>query len=166
MKTTVEINETNFENEVLLSNQPVLVDFWAEWCGPCKMLAPVLEEIANEQAGCIKIAKVNVDENPVLATRFGIQSIPTLLYFANGEMRDQTIGVVSKRAIVSKLEKLAVAATGIRAGIVALGAAMALVLLNGCASVPVQADSDPWQYNPNTGYPAVGAGFPWWHDLP
>ena len=110
MKTTVEINETNFENEVLLSNQPVLVDFWAEWCGPCKMLAPVLEEIANEQAGRIKIAKVNVDENPALATRFGIQSIPTLLYFANGEMRDQTIGVVSKRAIVSKLEKLGVPA--------------------------------------------------------
>jgi len=166
MKTTVEINETNFENEVLLSNQPVLVDFWAEWCGPCKMLAPVLEEIANEQAGRIKIAKVNVDENPVLATRFGIQSIPTLLYFANGEMRDQTIGLVSKRAIVSKLEKLAVPAKGIRAGIVALGAAMALVLLNGCASVPVQADSDPLQYNSSTGYPAVGAGFPWWHDLP
>ncbi len=166
MKTTVEINEMNFESEVLLSNQPVLVDFWAEWCGPCKMLAPALEEIANEQAGRIKIAKVNVDENPALATRFGIQSIPTLLYFANGELRDQTIGVVSKRAIVSKLEKLAVPAKGIRAGIVALGAAMALVLLNGCASVPVQADSDPWQYNPNTGYPAVGAGFPWWHDLP
>ena len=120
MKTTVEINETNFENEVLLSNQPVLVDFWAEWCGPCKMLAPVLEEIANEQAGRIKIAKVNVDENPVLATRFGIQSIPTLLYFANGEMRDQMIGVFSKRAIVSKLEKLAVAAKGIRAGILSL----------------------------------------------
>jgi thioredoxin 1 len=166
MKTTVEINETNFENEVLRSNQPVLVDFWAAWCGPCKMLAPVLEEIANEQAGRMKIAKVNVDENPVLATRFGIQSIPTLLYFANGEMRDQTIGVVSKQAIVSKLEKLAVPAKGIRPGIVALGAAMVLVLLNGCASVPVQADSDPLQYNSSTGYPAVGAGFPWWHDLP
>ena len=161
MKTTVEINETNFESEVLLSNQPVLVDFWAEWCGPCKMLAPVLEEIANEQVGRIKIAKVNVDENPALAARFGIQSIPTLLYFANGELRDQTIGVVSKRAIVSKLEKLAVPAKGIRAGIVALGAAMALVLLNGCASVPVQADSDPWQYNPNTGSPAVGGEWPW-----
>jgi len=161
MKTTVEINETNFESEVLLSNQPVLVDFWAEWCGPCKMLAPALEEIANEQAGRIKIAKVNVDENPALATRFGIQSIPTLLYFANGELWDQTIGVVSKRGIVSKLEKLAVPAKGIRAGIVALGAAMALVLLSGCTSVPVQANSAPLQYNPNTGSPAVGGEWPW-----
>jgi thioredoxin-like negative regulator of GroEL len=125
------------------------------------MLAPVLEEIANEQAGRIKIAKVNVDDNPVLATRFGIQSIPTLLYFADGEMRDQTIGLVNKRGIVSKLEKLAVPAKGIRAGIVALGAAMALVLLNGCTSVPAQADSDSWQYNPNTGYPAVGNDFPY-----
>ena len=161
MKQTIEINQSNFETEVLKSNQPVLVDFWAEWCGPCKMLAPVLEEIANEQAGRIKIAKVNVDENPALATRFGIQSIPTLLYFANGELRDQTIGVVSKRGIVSKLEKLAVPAKGIRAGIVALGAAMALVLLSGCTSVPVQANPAPLQYNPNTGSPAVGGEWPW-----
>src|SRR6266516_3520449 len=115
MKTTIEINETSFESEVLQSTQPVLVDFWAEWCGPCKMLAPVLDEIANEQVGRIKIAKVNVDENPALAGRFGIQSIPTLLYFADGELRDQTIGAVSKRAIVSKLEKLVVHDKGIRA---------------------------------------------------
>ena len=110
MKPTIEINEANFESEVLKSNQPVLVDFWAEWCGPCKMLAPVLDEIALEQAGRVKVAKVNVDSNPGLAARFGIQSIPTLLYFASGEVRDQTVGVLSKRAIVSKLEKLAVAA--------------------------------------------------------
>ena len=106
MKTTIEINETNFQNEVLQSKQPVLVDFWAEWCGPCKMLAPALEEIAGEQAG-FKIGKVNVDENPALAARFGIQSIPTLLYFAGGEVRDKTVGVTGKRAIISKLEKLA-----------------------------------------------------------
>ena len=110
MRPTIEVTEANFENEVLLSNQPVLVDFWAEWCGPCKMLAPVLDEIAVEQTGRVKVAKVNVDGNPALATRFGIQSIPTLLYFANGEMRDQTIGVIGKRAIVSRLEKLAVPA--------------------------------------------------------
>ena len=110
MKSTIEINEANFEREVLQSHQPVLVDFWAEWCGPCKMIAPLLDEIATEQAGQAKVAKVNVDTNPVLAARFGIQSIPTLLYFAGGELRDQTIGVTGKRAIVAKLEQLAVTA--------------------------------------------------------
>jgi thioredoxin 1 len=107
MKSTIEIDEENFEAEVIQSNQPVLVDFWAEWCGPCKMLAPALEEIASEQAGRVKITKVNVDTNPALAARFGIQSIPSLLYFAGGEVRDKTVGVTGKRAIVSKLEKIA-----------------------------------------------------------
>jgi thioredoxin 1 len=110
MKTTIEINEANFESEVLQSNQPVLADFWAEWCGPCKMLAPVVDEIALEQAGRVKVAKVNVDSNSGLAARFGIQSIPTLLYFVGGAVRDQTVGVQSKRAIVAKLEKLTVPA--------------------------------------------------------
>jgi thioredoxin 1 len=110
MKTTIEINEANFESEVLQSNQPVLADFWAEWCGPCKMLAPVVDEIALEQAGRVKVAKVNVDSNPGLAARFGIQSIPALVYFVGGEVRDQTVGVQSKRAIVAKLEKLTVPA--------------------------------------------------------
>jgi thioredoxin 1 len=108
MKATIEINESNFESEVFQSNQPVLVDFWAEWCGPCKMLAPVLDEIALEQTGRVKVGKVNIDSSPGLAARFGIQSIPTLLYFADGEVRDQTVGVLSKRAIVAKLEKLTV----------------------------------------------------------
>ena len=107
MKATLEINETNFETEVVHSTQPVLVDFWAEWCGPCKMLAPVLDEIATEQSGRVKVAKVNVDANPGLAARFNIQSIPTLLYFANGEVRDKSIGVSGKKAIVAKLEALA-----------------------------------------------------------
>lgn len=110
MKPTIEINETNFEQEVLQSNQPVLVDFWAEWCGPCKMLAPVLDEIATEQSGRVKVAKVDVDTNPALAARYGIQSIPTLLYFAGGEVRDQTVGAAGKRSIISKLEKLTVPA--------------------------------------------------------
>jgi len=108
MKTSVEISESNFESEVLQSPQPVLVDFWAEWCGPCKMLGPVIEEIAAEQAGRAKVVKVNIDENPGLAARFGIRSIPTLLYFAGGQVRHQTVGVTGKKAIASKLEELAV----------------------------------------------------------
>jgi thioredoxin 1 len=106
MKTTMTINETNFEAEVLRSAVPVLVDFWAEWCGPCKMIAPVLDEIATEQTGRAKVAKVNVDENPALAARFGIRSIPTLLFFAGGEVKDQLVGVAGKKVIASKLGSL------------------------------------------------------------
>ena len=110
MKHTLEINEANFKAEALQSNQPVLVDFWAQWCGPCKMLAPLLDEIAVEQNGRAKVVKVNVDESPMLAQRYNIQSIPTLLYFAGGEVRDRTMGAVSKQSIISKLEKLGVPA--------------------------------------------------------
>jgi len=110
MKPTIEINETNFEAEVLKSAQPVVVDFWAEWCGPCKMLAPVLDEIASELGGRAKVAKANIDQNSALAERFGIRSIPTLLYFVGGEVRKQTVGVVSKKTILSTLESVSVPA--------------------------------------------------------
>lgn len=103
MKSTIELNDTNFEFEVLNSPQPVLVDFWAPWCGPCKMLAPVLEEIATEQSGRAKVAKVNVDDSPALAKRYGIQSIPTLLYFSRGDVRHQSVGLASKATILEKL---------------------------------------------------------------
>ena len=103
MKTTAEINEANFDIEVLKSKEPVLVDFWAEWCGPCKMLAPVLDEIAVENVGRLKVAKVNVDENPALAIRFEIRGIPTLLYFVDGQLRDRIVGAVGKKTILSKI---------------------------------------------------------------
>ena len=100
------ITDGNFEDAVLKAPTPVLVDFWAEWCGPCRMLAPALDEVAREQEGRAKVAKVNIDENPSLAARFNIQSIPTLLYFKGGETRDQTVGAVSKKTIVTKLVAL------------------------------------------------------------
>jgi len=106
MKSTIDLNEANFDDHVLKSKQPVLVDFWAEWCGPCKMLGPVLDEIGREHEGRATVAKVNIDENPELAARFNIQSIPTLLYFNGGELRGQSVGVVGKKAIVTRLAEL------------------------------------------------------------
>jgi thioredoxin 1 len=106
MKWTVELNEQNFQREALEANKPVVVDFWADWCGPCKMLGPSLEQVAAEQNGQAIVAKVNVDENPALAARFNVQSIPTLLYFAGGELRDRTVGVVNKKDINTRLDTL------------------------------------------------------------
>jgi thioredoxin 1 len=106
MKPTLEVNETNFDHEVLQAATPVVVDFWAGWCGPCNMLAPTLDEVAREQQGQAVVAKVNVDESPALTTRFNVQSIPTLVYFIGGEERDRTLGVVSKKTITAKLAAL------------------------------------------------------------
>lgn len=102
-----ELNDGNFDAFLSSAAGPVVVDFWAPWCAPCRMLAPVVEEIAAENAGRFHVAKVNVDENPGVSTRFGIRSIPCLIYFKGGQKRDQSVGLVSKAEIVRRLEALA-----------------------------------------------------------
>ena len=102
----VILNSENFEAEVKNSDRPVLVDFWAEWCGPCKMLSPLLDELANEKGETVKIAKVNIDDNQELAVEFGVKSIPMLLFFQGGEVKDQLVGVAGKDAINAKLDAL------------------------------------------------------------
>lgn len=97
------ITEQNFEQEVLQSDKPVLVDFWAPWCGPCRMLAPTVAQIAEEMEGIAKVGKVNVDEQPGLAARFGISSIPTLIVFEDGKVRSNSVGVIPKSAIENML---------------------------------------------------------------
>ncbi len=99
MGMTVELNETNFENEVLKSSIPVTVDFWAPWCMPCRMMAPVLDEIASESEGKVKVCKVNVDENPALAQQYGIMSIPNFILFKNGKIAAQKTGACSKEEL-------------------------------------------------------------------
>ncbi|MBX3579329.1 MAG: thioredoxin [Rhizobiaceae bacterium] len=96
---TVKIDSNNFQTDVLQSKEPVVVDFWAEWCGPCKMIAPALEEISAELAGKVKIAKLNVDENPELAAKFGVRSIPTLMLFKGGQLADTKVGSAPKTAL-------------------------------------------------------------------
>ena len=106
MAKPVEITDTNFEQEVLKSNVPVLIDFWAVWCGPCRVIAPVVEEIAGEYEGKLKVGKLDVDNNPQVAVKYGIRSIPTLLIFNNGEVSDQMIGALPKAQIVDRVERV------------------------------------------------------------
>ena len=103
----VNVTDSNFDSEVVNSTCPVLVDFWATWCGPCKMIAPILDEIATEKAGAVKIAKVDVDQNQALSARFGIRAIPTLLLFKNGVVAEQLVGMTGKRELLAKLDALA-----------------------------------------------------------
>ena len=105
MSKPVNITDDSFEQEVLQDNKLVLVDFWATWCGPCKMIAPILEEIASEMSDKIKVTKMDVDSNKVVASKFNIMSIPSLLMFKDGKMVDQVVGAVPKSQLVSRLEK-------------------------------------------------------------
>jgi len=100
----IEITDSNFEQEVEKSDIPVLLDFWAVWCGPCKMIAPIVEELAGEYQGKVKIGKVDVDNNPGVASKYGIRSIPTLLIFKGGKKVDEIVGAVPKTMITNKLK--------------------------------------------------------------
>ena len=103
----ITVDESSFDREVMKSDKPVVVDFWAEWCGPCKLIAPLLDEIAREKAGTVKVAKVNVDENQSLSSQYNIRAIPALLFFKNGQLRDQVTGVTSKKDLLTRIDALA-----------------------------------------------------------
>ena len=102
--TTVKVDKNNFQSDVLQASEPVVVDFWAEWCGPCKMIAPALDEIAGELGGKVRIAKLNIDENPELAAQYGIRGIPTLMLFKNGANAATKVGALSKSQLTLFLD--------------------------------------------------------------
>ncbi|MBN3894874.1 MULTISPECIES: thioredoxin [unclassified Nostoc] len=105
MSTAAQVTDSSFKQEVLDSDVPVLVDFWAPWCGPCRMVAPVVDEISEQYKGQIKVVKVNTDENPNVASQYGIRSIPTLMIFKGGQKVDMVVGAVPKTTLASTLEK-------------------------------------------------------------
>ena len=105
--SVIKLDESNFDRELKQDDKPVIVDFWAEWCGPCKMISPLLDEIAREKAGSVKVAKVNVDENQSLSLKYNIRAIPALLFFKNGQLRDQITGVASKKDLLIRVDALA-----------------------------------------------------------
>lgn len=102
----IAVNDSNFEEVVLKSELPVLVDFWAEWCGPCKMMLPIVEEISKEYEGKLTVVKVDVDGNPGTAAKFGIRNIPTILFFKNGQIADKQVGAVPKNTLIEKINAL------------------------------------------------------------
>ena len=105
MSNAIDISDANFDSEVLKSDKPVLIDFWAEWCGPCKVLGPVIDEVAEDYSDRVKFVKLNIDNNPSNTQKFGIRGIPTLLLFKNGEKIDTSVGVLSKSELTSFLDK-------------------------------------------------------------
>ncbi len=102
----IEVTEANFEEIVMKTDKPVIIDFWAEWCGPCKMIGPIIEDIGKEYEGKAVVTKVDVDSNPSISAKFGIRNIPTVLFFKDGEVVDKQVGAVPKSTLIAKLEKL------------------------------------------------------------
>lgn len=102
----LEITDANFDELVLKANKPVIVDFWAEWCGPCRMVGPIVAEIGNEYADKVVVGKLDVDSNPSVAGKYGIRNIPTILFFKNGEIKDKQVGACPKSTLVNKLEAI------------------------------------------------------------